>query len=212
MFNSKIPILLAVILLLTVYQTSAVISNCGIYANSGSTCTYCNPGYSVTNSGATCTAIVCSSMSECTLCDTTSTCLTCSFGYTPSSNRASCDKISCDDGHCDLCASTSANQCYSCAATYYVDNYACTLCTNTISSCNFCELSNSNLICTACLSTYYTSTTTTCDLCSTSDSNCYNCDSTGAGTMLCFDCFDTHYISDYAAGTCTICSNGVSNC
>lgn len=90
-------------------------------------------------------------------------------------------------------------------------SYNCALCNSTIGQCEVCTYSGS-LTCSTCSSGYYTDSTTSCATCSSGQTNCNNCDSTGAGTLWCWDCVNTHYISDTTAGTCSLCSAGVTNC
>lgn len=120
MRRSSIILLLFLAVFFLLRPTHSTIANCYIYTSSNTSCSLCNAGYAVTNSGSTCTANDCSGMSQCSLCDTTTTCLNCNFGYSLSSDRSTCTKISCTDTNCSLCASTSANQCYSCNVASYV--------------------------------------------------------------------------------------------
>lgn len=193
--------------------TSTTIANCYIYSTSGTSCSLCNAGFYVTNSGGSCTAHDCSAMSRCSLCDSTSTCLTCNFGYQLNAPRSACTQITCADSSCNLCASASANQCYSCAVSYYVTNsHSCDLCSTNMAQCKVCSYASGNLQCDTCMSGYYTATATSCATCSSGQTNCVNCDSAGTGTLWCWDCVSTHFISNYAAGTCALCSVGVANC
>lgn len=217
MFHASARVPLTLLLLWLLSLTSATtINNCLVTSNSGSLCSQCDAGYYITSSGATCTAYVCSAMTNCTLCDSTSTCLTCTFGYTTNAGRTGCTKIVCNDGNCSLCSSTAADSCYVCAEGYYVTStHTCSPCSSNATHCQFCEVDYASVFtCNACMDYYYTDTSSTCALCNSSDANCYNCDSTGAGSMKCFDCATTHFISDYAAGTCTSCGDGigVANC
>lgn len=126
MFRSNISLgLFALILLSSIHQIQGTISNCATYSNSGSLCSGCNPGYTVSGGGATCTKIDCSAMTSCILCSSTSVCLSCDFGYQVNGGSTGCTQISCNDGHCNLCQSSAANQCYSCLTNYYVNSYAC---------------------------------------------------------------------------------------
>jgi hypothetical protein len=181
--------LLFLVLLFTVIPTSVVaITNCYIYTASNASCSLCNAGYYITSSGAACTAHDCSGMSRCSLCDSTTTCLGCNFGYQLSANRTSCTQITCADSNCTLCASTSANQCYSCGVSYYVTStYNCGLCSSDITNCQVCTYDGS-LTCNTCVSGYYTDTSSSCATCDSGMTHCVNCDSTGAGTLWCWDC------------------------
>jgi hypothetical protein len=135
MFQQRNTLSIVFLITFTLVSVNATIPYCLTYSGSSSLCTQCQAGYYITGSGATCTAHDCSAINNCNLCDSTSTCLTCSFGYTTNTPRTTCSLYTCDDGQCSLCANTAANQCYVCAATYYVSNtYTCTSC-STMSHC-----------------------------------------------------------------------------
>lgn len=192
---------------------NATISNCALMDNSGASCASCNPGYQTLDNGVSCTKIDCSGMAYCDLCDTTTTCLNCQFGYELNAGKTACSKISCTDNQCNLCSSAASGTCYNCLTGYYVNSgHTCTSCSDTISQCNYCYMNSSTLECTACASTYYTATVSTCALCSAGQANCANCDSRGAGSLWCFDCVSTHFISNYATGVCDLCNVGITNC
>lgn len=196
-------------------SANSTIANCYIYTSSNASCSLCNAGYYITGSGATCTAYDCTGMSQCSLCDSVSTCLGCNFGYQLSNSRASCTQITCADSNCNLCATTSTNQCYSCGVSYYVTpTHTCTLCNSTITHCEVCTYVSS-LTCNTCQSGYYTDSSTTCATCASGQTNCLNCDSTatpGVGNLWCWDCISTYYISNYVSGTCSLCNVGVAHC
>ena len=202
-----------VILLMLVPATEETVANCLTHSQSGTLCILCNVGYYVDNSGATCTQRNCSTIGSCSLCDTNTTCVTCNFGYTLSGDRLTCTKTTCNDSNCDLCASTAANQCFSCVATYFVTStFICDLCTTNITNCQYCTEDVGGLVCTACLTGYYTDSNVSCAVCSAGEANCIGCDSLGAGQIWCWDCNSTHFISNYTAGTCDLCNVGVTNC
>ena len=73
--------LIVTLLCFPLLTSSTTIANCATMAPSGGTCTSCKPGYETKDNGVSCTAINCSAMANCDLCDTTATCLTCDFGY-----------------------------------------------------------------------------------------------------------------------------------
>lgn len=73
--------LLVTLLCLPMLTNSTTIANCAAMSPSGATCSSCKPGYETTDNGVSCTAIDCSAMTNCALCDTTTTCLNCDFGY-----------------------------------------------------------------------------------------------------------------------------------
>lgn len=77
----RLLIVVVVIALLSLTVSTTTIANCYIYSNSNTTCSLCDAGYYSTSSGTVCTAHDCSSMPQCSLCDSTTTCLRCSFGY-----------------------------------------------------------------------------------------------------------------------------------
>jgi len=91
-------------------------------------------------------------------------------------------------------------------------NHTCGSCSSAISDCSFCYTSSSTVYCTSCASGFYTNTNTSCDTCSNGQTNCSNCDSRGAGSLWCFDCISTHYISNYTTGACSLCDVGITNC
>jgi hypothetical protein len=170
----RTPTLLFLLLLIALFNlsTSAVIANCYLYSNSNTTCSLCEAGYYSTSSGTVCTAHDCSAMAQCSLCDSTSTCLRCSFGYELNGGRTACTKVPCNDSQCNLCLNSGANQCYSCASSYYVDsNYSCLLCSDTVANCTVCSYS-SQLTCSTCVSGYYTSSATSCATCGSGQADC----------------------------------------
>lgn len=186
--NSNGILLFLVALLFCLSNQTVTINNCYKYSTSGTLCTICDAGYYITSSGASCTAYDCSAMTQCTLCESTTSCLQCEFGYYVNAGKTACVKYTCDDSNCETCSTSAANSCYSCLTSYYTDSYVCQSCSANITHCDVCELASGSLTCSACASTYYTDTASSCALCSSGDVNCYNCDSTGAGTLWCWDC------------------------
>jgi hypothetical protein len=200
------------VILLLPLLCSATIANCANTTNSGTVCLTCDPGYQLTNSGASCTQYDCSGMTNCTLCESTTLCLRCGYGYSLNSGRTACPKTVCVDSQCNFCASTSAQTCFQCSTGYYLNSTnLCTSCSS-ITNCSICSMISSTLTCQSCISGYYTSTANQCSTCASGQSNCLNCDSVGAGSLLCYDCIDTHYISNYVSGTCSLCNSGITSC
>ena len=144
-------------------SSCSTIENC-IECSSGSTCTKCVTGYTISSGGCVpCSSIGCSNCSQ-----SEYKCLSCDEGTTYNETTGLCSVCSNIDGKCLTCES---NTCLTCMNGNYLDSNNCYEC-STIDGCLSC--SNSTKKCTVCKTGYYLNG----DKCSKCDSGCYSC--TGA--------------------------------
>ena len=127
---------------------STTVANCFIHTTTANTvCSFCLPGYYVSNAGASCTAHDCSAMAQCDTCSSASSCLICQMGYALNAAKDACNKIVCAQASCTLCESTAANQCFRCSDTYYLNaSRSCQLCSSNTISWATCQFNSNNIL------------------------------------------------------------------
>lgn len=134
---------------------NAFVPNCRTLNGDNSTCFECNSGYSLVSGNCSCMIPNCE---WCTVDNSNSTvCGQCSDYFGPKNT----DNSTCYSCYLDGCfnCSLDANSlpiCNNCSEGYYLKNNKCVLCSDVISGCKACNLTNGNLQCVRCNIEYQT--------------------------------------------------------
>ena len=168
-----------------------VIASCSTCAHGlTTTCTGCDPGFSVAGDSLSCIACPL----NCIQCPSVSVCGNCTAGYTWNGGTQACECgagcAACQTGitpnnSCSDC-NISSLECYACSAPYYLDNVTCVNCMPQCTSCvdgSTCIGCNGLFIlgtdklchCDNAGGLYLSIDTTTCQACGTVVTDCLSC-------------------------------------